>query len=67
LLLLYAHRRQNILGAAGLIIMTPANQLMVMGLQIWSLSNLGFELGTSVSITGPTRLPAALTGPTERD
>jgi hypothetical protein len=30
---LYAHRHQNILGAAGHIIPTPANQLMVVGLK----------------------------------
>jgi hypothetical protein len=28
--------------AAGHIILTPVNQLIVMGLKIWSLSNLGF-------------------------
>jgi hypothetical protein len=43
-LLLYAHRHRSIsLGAAGHIILTPANQLMVMGLKIWSLSNPGVE------------------------
>jgi hypothetical protein len=30
----YAHRHRSILGAAGHIILTPANQLMVMGLKI---------------------------------
>jgi hypothetical protein len=44
LLLLYAHRHRSILGAAGHIILTPANQLMVMPwLKIWSLPNTGFE------------------------
>jgi hypothetical protein len=38
-LLLYTHRHQSMLGAAGHIILTPANQLMVKGLKIWSLSN----------------------------
>jgi hypothetical protein len=44
-LLLYAHRHQSILGMAGQIVLTPANQLMVMGLKIWSLSSVqsGFE------------------------
>jgi hypothetical protein len=42
-LLLYAHRHRRILGTAGYNILTPANQLMVMGLRIWSLSNPGFE------------------------
>jgi hypothetical protein len=41
--LLYAHSHRSILGVAGHIILTPANQLMVMGLKIWSLSNSGFE------------------------
>jgi hypothetical protein len=45
-LLLYAHRHPSILGAAGHIILTLANQLMVTGLKIWSLSNPGFEPGT---------------------
>jgi hypothetical protein len=40
-LLFYAHRHRSILGVAGHIILTPANQLMVMGLKIWSLSNSG--------------------------
>jgi hypothetical protein len=39
-LLLSAHRHRNILGAVGHI-PTPANQLMVMWLKIWSLSNPG--------------------------
>jgi hypothetical protein len=45
-LLLYAHRHRGILGAAGHIILTPANQLIVMGLKIWSLSNPGFGTAT---------------------
>jgi hypothetical protein len=45
-LLLYTHRYMSILGAASHIILTPANQLMVMGLKIWSLSNPVFEPGT---------------------
>jgi hypothetical protein len=44
--LLHAHTHRSILGAAGHIILTPANQLMVMGLKIWSLSNPGFEPAT---------------------
>jgi hypothetical protein len=44
-LLLYAHRHQDILGAAGHIILTLVNQLTVMGLKIWSLFNPGFEPG----------------------
>jgi hypothetical protein len=34
-LLLYAHSHRRILEAAGHIILTPAKQLMVMGLKIW--------------------------------
>jgi hypothetical protein len=49
-LLLYAHRHRSILGAAGHIILTPANQLMVMGLKIWSLFNSGFQPGTFRSL-----------------
>jgi hypothetical protein len=45
--LLYAHTHththQSILGAVGHIILTSANQLIVMGLKKWSLSNPGFE------------------------
>jgi hypothetical protein len=52
-LLLYAHRHQSILGAAGHIILTPANQLMVMGLKIWSLSNPGFEQRTFQLLAQP--------------
>jgi hypothetical protein len=60
-LLLYTHKHRSIVGAADLIILTPANQLMVMGLKIWSLSNpdsnqLPFD-------HWPTSLPTALTGP----
>jgi hypothetical protein len=40
-LLLNALRHRSILGAAGHIILTPANQWMVMELKIWSLSNPG--------------------------
>jgi hypothetical protein len=43
-LLLYAHRHRSILGAAGHIILTPAIQLMVMGLKYGrgvNLSKLG--------------------------
>jgi hypothetical protein len=36
--LLYVNKHRNILGAAGHIL-TPANQLMVMGLKIWSLAS----------------------------
>jgi hypothetical protein len=50
-LLLYAHRRRRISGTAGHIIQTPANQLMVMNLKIWSLSNPGFEPATFQSLT----------------
>jgi hypothetical protein len=32
-----------LLGAAGHIILTPANQLMATALKIWSLYNPGFE------------------------
>jgi hypothetical protein len=45
-----AHIHQSKLGAAGHIILTPANQLMVMGLKIWSLSNPGFEPATIRSL-----------------
>jgi hypothetical protein len=44
--LLYAHTYRSILVAAGHIILTPANQLMVMGLKTWSLSNAGLEPAT---------------------
>jgi hypothetical protein len=49
-LLLYANRHRNILGAAGHIILTPANQLMVVGHKIWSLTNQGFEQATFRSL-----------------
>jgi hypothetical protein len=49
-LLLNAHRHRSISGAAGHIILTPANQLMVMGLKVWSLSNPGFEPGAFRSL-----------------
>jgi hypothetical protein len=59
-LLLYAHRHQTILGVAGHIL-TPANQLMVMGLKIWSLSNPGFEPVTfRLLASGQTRFSTAL-------
>jgi hypothetical protein len=48
--LLYAHSHRGIVGAAGHITLTPANQLMVVGLKIWSLSNPGFELATFRSL-----------------
>jgi hypothetical protein len=48
-LLLYAHRHWSILGAAGHIILTPANQLMVMGLKIWSMSNPGSNQRPSIT------------------
>jgi hypothetical protein len=41
-LLFYAYRHRSILVAACRIILTPENQLMVIGLKIWSLSNPGF-------------------------
>jgi hypothetical protein len=62
-LLLYAHRHRSIVGAAGHIILTPANQLMVMGFKIWSRSNPSGYRTRDLSITGPTSLPTALTGP----
>jgi hypothetical protein len=58
-LLLYAHRHRSILGAAGHIILTPANQLIVMGLKIWSLSNAGSNKRPFDH--WPTSLPTALT------
>jgi hypothetical protein len=61
--LLYAHRHRSTLGAASHIILTPANQLMVMGLKIWSLTvQCGYRT-RDLSITDPTRLSTALTGP----
>jgi hypothetical protein len=41
-LLLYAHRHQSILGVAGHIILTPANQLMLMGAQNMVTVQSGF-------------------------
>jgi hypothetical protein len=49
---------------AGHIILTPAKQLMVMGLKIWSLSNPGSNQRPFDH--WPTSLPTALTRPTER-
>jgi hypothetical protein len=59
-LLLYAHRHRSALGAAGHIILTPANQLMVLVLKIWSLSNPGSNHRPFDH--WPTSLPSALTG-----
>jgi hypothetical protein len=59
-LLLYAHRHWSILRAAGHIILTPANQLMAMGLKIWSLSNPGSNQQPSDHWL--TSLPTALPG-----
>jgi hypothetical protein len=41
---------RSILGAAGHIKLTPANQFMVMGHKVWSLSNPGFEPATFRSL-----------------
>jgi hypothetical protein len=50
-LLLYAYRHRSAAYKGRLvIILTPANQLMIMGLKIWSLSNPGFERGTFRSL-----------------
>jgi hypothetical protein len=38
---LHPQTLKHIIGAAGIIILTPANQLIVTGLKIWSLSNPG--------------------------
>jgi hypothetical protein len=43
----FTPRHRSILWAAGHNIVTPANQLMVMGLKIWSLSNPGSNQGLS--------------------
>jgi hypothetical protein len=44
-----SHTEGSALRAAGHIkILIPANQLLVMGLIIWSLSNPGFSLGLTV-------------------
>jgi hypothetical protein len=57
--LLYAHRHQSILWAAGHIML---NQLMVMGFKIWSLSN---PCSNQRPFNHwPTNLPTTLTGPT---
>jgi hypothetical protein len=61
-LLLYADRHRSILGAAGHIILTPANQLMLMGLKIGSLSNRGSKQRPFDYWL--TSLPTVLPGPT---
>jgi hypothetical protein len=61
-LMLYALRHRSILGAAGHIILTPANQLIVMGPKIWSLFNPGSNQRPFDHWL--TSLPTALTGPT---
>jgi hypothetical protein len=48
-LALRPHTR-SILGAAGHMVLTSANLLLVMGQIIWSLSNLGFEPATFQSL-----------------
>jgi hypothetical protein len=61
-LLLYAHRHQSILGTAGHIILTPANQLMVIGLK--NMVTVQSEFRTrDHSISGSTHLP---TGPKDQ-
>jgi hypothetical protein len=40
----------SIIGAAGHIVLTPPNQLMVMGQKKRSLSNTGFEPATCLSL-----------------
>jgi hypothetical protein len=60
LLLLYANRHRSILGAAGHIILTPENQLMVIGLKIWSLSNPGSNQ-RPIDLR-PTSVPTAVAG-----
>jgi hypothetical protein len=62
-LVLYAHRHRSILGAAVHIILTPANQLMVAGLNILSLSNPGSNQRPFDHWTAS--LPTALTGLTK--
>jgi hypothetical protein len=47
--LLYANRHQSIFGTAGNML-TPANQLLVMGQIIWSMTNQGFKPATSQSL-----------------
>jgi hypothetical protein len=64
-LLLYAHRHRSIfMGQLVTLIniLTPANQLMVMGLKIWSLSNPGSDQRPFDHWNAS--LPTALTGPT---
>jgi hypothetical protein len=46
----YVTGNTTILVAAGHSILTPANQLMVMGLKIWSLSNPGIGPATFQSL-----------------
>jgi hypothetical protein len=46
LVIAFRPQHRSILGAAGHITMTPANQLMVIELKIWSLSNPCFEPAT---------------------
>jgi hypothetical protein len=50
LILLYAYSHQSISAAAGHIILTPVNQLLVRGKKIWSLTNPVFEPATSQSL-----------------
>jgi hypothetical protein len=77
----YAHRHRSILGAAGHIILPPANQFFCFfiryqlvedshsvdgnGAQNTVTVQSGFRT-RDLSITGPTRLKTALTGPTGR-
>jgi hypothetical protein len=49
-LLLYAHKHRSILGAAGHIILTPANQLIEMGAQNMVTVQSGLELATFRSL-----------------
>jgi hypothetical protein len=48
--LLYAHKHRSILGSAGHITLTPANQLLVMDKVVWLLTNLGFKPATFQSL-----------------
>jgi hypothetical protein len=61
-LLLYAHRHWSILGAAGHIILTPANQLMLMVLKIWLLSPIRVRT-SNLSITGSRSYQLLQPGP----
>jgi hypothetical protein len=45
-----AHTHPTILGVTGHIILTPVNQLMDMGLKIWSLLNPGYQPATFRSL-----------------